>query len=65
MAEKVIESKIKMTPEDKKIIENLDAQIIEAEQALDGLEAAGINVTALRNEISTARARREVLLKYF
>ena len=63
--EQIIPDTIKMTPEHKKVLENLDSSIQKAEHALEGLEAAGMDVTAMRNELNVSKARRDVLLKYF
>jgi hypothetical protein len=62
---KVVTTTFKMSPEQKAMIENLDTQIEAAEQAIEGLEEAGMDVSALKPEMQLARKRREALLKYF
>ena len=61
----VITTQFKMSEEDKKILEALEGSIVNGEKALEGLEAAGMNVDVLRTELKVARERRDALLTYF
>jgi len=63
--EKVINTGIKFDAKTAEQLKNLDGIMEQGEKAVEGLEKAGLNVTALKEELAAAKLKREVLLKYF
>lgn len=65
MVEKVIINQFKMDSTQKASLESMTESIMNAKKAIEGLEAAGMNVDVLKTELKTAEQRRDALLKYF
>lgn len=63
--ETVINNPIKLTPEQRKVLEGLDEAIKSGEHALEGLKKAGVDVTSLERDLNKAKQQREALLEYF
>jgi len=56
---------IKLTPEDKKTLEDLGADIAALEAELDRAERAGIDVTELRKKLEASKKLREGILREY
>lgn len=63
--EQVIQTSFRLSEDQKRVMNDLEGSIDQAEMAIQGLEEAGMDVTALKEELRVAKVRRDALLKYF